>query len=147
MCKPSCCPGDSGSGLGAAIAVLVGIVLISAVAGPIIHAAEILLQIMLITLAILAGLAILTAVTVLVIRSRRRLRTAAIAPQRIHLASVSHIRPGTEPSWAELHERVQVAEATANAALAALAHMHGAGFLDRLPERREAGHAGQDLQP
>jgi hypothetical protein len=25
--------------------------------------------------------------------------------------------------------------------------MQGAGFLDRLPERREAGHAGQDLQP
>ena len=147
MCKPSCCPGDSGSGLGAAVAVLVGIVLVSAVAGPIIHAAEILLQIILITLAILAGLAILTAVTVLVIRSRRRLRTAAIAPQGIRLASVSHIRPGAGLSWAELNERVQVAEATANAALAALAHMHGAGFLDRLPERREAGHAGQDLQP
>ena len=146
MCKASCCPGDSGSGLGAAIAVLVGIVVISAVAGPIIHAAEILLQIILITLAILAGLAIVTAVTVLVIRSRRRLRTATMAPQR-RLASVSHIRPGTGPSWAELNERVQVAEATANAALAALAHMHGAGFLDRLPERREAGHAGQDLQP
>jgi hypothetical protein len=147
MCKPSCCPGDSGSGLGAAIAVLVGIVVISAVAGPIIHAAEILLQIILMTLAILAGLAILTAVTVLVIRSRRRLRTAARAPQRIRLASVSHIRPGTGPSWAELNERVQVAEATANAVLAALAHMHGAGFLDRLPERKEAGHAGKDLQP
>jgi hypothetical protein len=147
MCKPSCCPGDSGSGLGAAVAVLVGIVVISAVAGPIIHAAEILLQIILITLAILAGLAILTAVTVLVIRSRRRLRTAAIAPQRIRLASVSHIRPRTGPSWAELNERVQVAEATANVALAALAHLHGAGFLDRLPGRREAGHAGQDLQP
>jgi hypothetical protein len=146
MCKPSCCPGDSGSGLGAAVAVLVGIVLISAVAGPIIHAAEILLQIILITLATLAGLAILTAVTVLVIRSRR-LRTAAMAPQRIRLASVSHIRPGTGPSRAELNERVQVAEATANAALAALAHMHGAGFLDRLPERKGAGHAGQDLQP
>jgi hypothetical protein len=146
MCKPSCCPGDSGSGLGAAVAVLIGIVLISAVAGPIIHAAEILLQIILITLAILAGLAILTAVTVLVIRSRRA-RTAAIAPQRIRLASVSHIRPGTGPSWAELNERVQVAEATANAALTALAHMHGVGFLDRLPQQREAGHAGQDLQP
>jgi hypothetical protein len=147
MCKPSCCPGDSGNGLGAAIAILVGIVIISAVAGPIIHAAEILLQIVLITLAILAGLAVLTAVTVLVIRSRRRLRTAAIAPQRIRLASVSHIRPATGPSWAELNERVQVAEATANAALAALAHLHSAGFLDRLPERKEAGHAGQDLQP
>ena len=147
MCKPSCCPGDSGSGLGAAIAVLVGIVVISAVAGPIIHAAEILLQIILMTLAILAGLAIVTAVTVLVIRTRRRLRTTAIAPQRIHLASVSHSRLGARPSWAELNERVQVAEATANAALSALAHMHGAGSLDRLPERNEAGHAGQDLQP
>src|SRR5215813_13736787 len=135
MCKPSCCPGDSGSGLGAAVAVLVGIVLISAVAGPIIHAAEILFQIILITLAILVGLAILTAVTVLVIRSRRRLRIAAIATQRIRLASVSHIRSATGPSWAELNERVQVAEATANAALATLAHIHGAGFLDRLPER------------
>ena len=147
MCKPSCCPGHSGSGLGAAIAILVGIVIISAVAGPIIHAAEILLQIILITLAILAGLATLTAVTALVIRSRRRLRTAATAPQRIRLASVSHIHPVTGPSWAELNERVQVAEATANAALAALAHMHGAGFLDRLPQRKEAGHAGPDLQP
>ena len=89
MCRPSCCPGDSGSGLGAAIAVLVGIVVISAVARPIIHAAEILLQVILITLAVLAGLAILTAVTVLVIRYRRRSRAAAIAPQRIRLASAA----------------------------------------------------------
>lgn len=147
MCKPSCCSGDSGSGLGAAIAVLVGIVVISAVAGPVIHAVEILLQIILITLAILAGLTIVTAVTVLVIRTRRRLRTTAIAPQRIRLASVNHIRSGARPSWAELNERVQVAETTANAALAALAHTYGVGFLDRLPDRKEAGHAGQGLQP
>jgi hypothetical protein len=40
--------------------------------GPIIQAAEIVLQIAVITLAVLAGLAIVTAVTVLVIRSCRR---------------------------------------------------------------------------
>jgi hypothetical protein len=147
MCRPSCCPGDNGSGLGAAIAVLVGILVISAVARPIIHAAEILLQVILITLAVLAGLAILTAVTVLVIRYRRRARASAIALKRIRLASASHFQRATGPSWAELNQRVQVAEATANAALTALAHLHSTGHLPRLPERKEAGHAGQDLQP
>jgi hypothetical protein len=147
MCRPSCCPGDNGSGLGAALAVLVGILVISAVARPIIHAAEILLQVILITLAVLAGLAILTAVTVLVIRYRRGSRASAIALTRIRLASASHFQRATGPSLTELNQRVQVAEATANAALIALAHLHRTGHLPRLPERKEAGHAGQDLQP
>jgi len=147
MCKQSCCPGDNGSGIGAALAALVGIVVISAVAGTIIHATEIVLQIAVITLSVLTGLAIVTTVTVWVIRSRRRSRTAAIALQRIRLASATRVLSGTGPSWAELNQRLQVAEATANAALAALAHVHGAGCHAHLPERKEAGHAGQDLQP
>jgi hypothetical protein len=146
MCKPSCCPGDNGSGLGAAIAALVGIGVIAAVARVIIHTVEIILQIAAITLSILAGLAILTAITVLVIRFRRR-HAAAITLQRIRLASARHFQAATGPSWAQLNQRVQVAEATANAALAALARMRGVGCLPQLPERKEAGHAGQDLQP
>ena len=51
MCKPSCCPGDNGSGFGAAIAASSASVVIFAMARPIIHAAEILLQVILITLA------------------------------------------------------------------------------------------------
>src|SRR5262249_43031834 len=135
MCKPSCCPGDNGSGLGAAIAVLVGIGVIAAVARVIIHTVEIILQIAAITFSILIGLAILSAVTVLVIRFRRRRHAATITLQRIRLASARHLQADTGPSWAQLNQRVQVAEATANAALAALARMRGVGCLPQLPER------------
>ena len=147
MCRPSCCPGDNGSGLGAAVAVLVGIVVISAVAGPIVHAAEILLQIVFITLAVLAGLAITTAVIILIIRSRRRSRSTVIPLRGAQLPPGAHVLAGNGPAWAELNQRVQVAEATANAVLTALAHLHSTGHLPRLPQRKEAGHAGQDLQP
>ena len=57
MCKPSCCSSNNGSGAGAAIAALVAIVIICAIARPVIHAAEDILHIVLITVSALAGLA------------------------------------------------------------------------------------------
>jgi hypothetical protein len=85
MCKPTCCSNDSGSGLGLAVAVLIGIAVIAAIARPVIHAAEVLLEILLITVSALAGLAILITVTIVVIRLRRTRHTAAVPLARTHL--------------------------------------------------------------
>lgn len=77
MCKPTCCSNESGSGLGIAIAVLIGLAAVVAIARPVVHAAEDILRIVLMTVGVLTGLAILTVMTILVIRLRHKWRLAA----------------------------------------------------------------------
>jgi hypothetical protein len=86
MCKKSCCPGNTGGGLGA-LAAIAAIVLIAAIARPVIHAAETMLRVAVeiaaITLSVIASLAVITAVAVIVIRLRcNRHNTAPVLTQR-----------------------------------------------------------------
>jgi len=128
MCKPSCCPGDNGGGPGIAVAGLIGVGLVVAEARPIVHAAEDLLRIVAITASALAGVTILTAATILIIRSRTT-RTPALPLPRTHLVATGRTTgrlPDTGPSRAELARRPQDAEEIAHAALAAAARARGA---------------------
>jgi len=74
MCKRSCCPGDTGGGLGG-LAVIAAIVVIAAIADPVIHAAETMLraavEIIAITLSITAVVTISTAAAIIATRLRR----------------------------------------------------------------------------
>lgn len=70
MCKPSCCPGNGSSGLGA-IAIIAGIVVVAAIARPMIDAAEVILRIALISLSVVMAIAIITTGIVLAMRLRR----------------------------------------------------------------------------
>ena len=101
MCKPSCCPGDSnGSGLGIALAALAGLALVSAAARPVIHTAEVIAQVALITAAALLGVALAALVTILVIRARSARRLAAA---RLHRQLAPHTTAQAvpaAPTWA-----------------------------------------------
>ena len=99
MCKPSCCPGQSGgSGLGIALA---GVAFVSAAARPIIHTAEVIAQVVLITAAALLALALMVLVTVVILRVRSARRPAA-APLPMQLAARSTVRAVNPPAptWA-----------------------------------------------
>lgn len=62
---------SGGGGAAKLVAAVIGLVVLSAIARPVMHAAGDLLQIAVITLASLAGVAVLSTVAVLVTRSRR----------------------------------------------------------------------------
>jgi hypothetical protein len=76
MCKPSCCPATTSSGLSTAAAIAAVVVVTAMAAGPIATAAAHLLHalitITIITLATLAALAATITATVLIIRRTRR---------------------------------------------------------------------------
>lgn len=84
MCKPTCCSNDNGSGLGIVIAVFIGLAVIVAAARPVIHAAEDLLKIVLVTVSALTALAILATVIIAVIRLRRTRHTTALSLTHMH---------------------------------------------------------------
>jgi hypothetical protein len=90
MCKPSCCPGTSSSGLGPPIAVAAGLVLVAAVAGPVAAAAASLLHalvlIVIITAATLAGIGVLAVIVAITCRSRRSRGHRSPIPARIQRA-------------------------------------------------------------
>lgn len=96
MCKPTCCSSNDSGGLGIAVAVLIGIVVISAIARPVIHVVEDILRIALIAVGTLTALAILTAVTFVVVRFRRTRRTVLqpVSPIRLH-----QVPETTAPHW------------------------------------------------
>ena len=96
MCKPTCCSSSSGSGAGAAIAALVGIVIICAIARPIIHAVEDILRIVLVTVSVLAGLAIAALATLALTRLRMGNRHVTKPAESINLHQVPQIMP---PGW------------------------------------------------
>ena len=93
MCKPTCCSSNNSSGAGAAIAALVAIVLVCAVARPVIHAAEDILHIVLIIVSALAGLAFLALVTLSFIRFRASKRPTASFAKLVRLHQVSQPAP------------------------------------------------------
>lgn len=98
MCKPSCCPGnDKGTGFSLAIVALIGLVVISAMARPVIHAAEELLQVALIAIGVLVGLCMLIAATILALRFRRVRRAVArqLTEQAAHGWHARLVRSGT----------------------------------------------------
>jgi hypothetical protein len=80
MCKPSCCRGSNNSGLGAVVAIIIGLAVVTAAAGPVIRFMEKLLMIAAITFGCLAGMAVLIGVVALIIRYRRTM-AALINPQ------------------------------------------------------------------
>ncbi len=87
MCKPSCCPSNSGGGLGA-LAAIAAIVFIVAIARPVIHAAETMLrvaaEIAVITLSVIASLAIIGVAIFIATRLRRnRHNTAPLQMRRL----------------------------------------------------------------
>ena len=71
MCKPSCCPGDNRSGLGTAVAAVAVLAVLSAAARPLIHAAELVVQAVLITVGAAVTLTAIALVTILLTRARR----------------------------------------------------------------------------
>jgi hypothetical protein len=71
MCKPSCCPGQNRSSLPAAVAAVAVLAVLSAVARPLIHAAELVLQAALITIGAAVILTVVVLVTILLARARR----------------------------------------------------------------------------
>ena len=72
-------PCDSGGGgAGKLVAVVIGLVVAAAIARPVIHAAEDLLQVVVIAATGLVALGILSTVAVLVIRSRRGVRQSSV---------------------------------------------------------------------
>ncbi len=86
MCKPSCCPGNTGGGLGALVAIA-AVVFIAAIARPVIHAAETMLrvaaEIAVITLSVIASLAIISGAVIIATRLRHnRHNTAPLQTQR-----------------------------------------------------------------
>ena len=93
MCKPSCCPGTSGSGGGLAALAVITIVILVAAARPAAHAALSVLRaaltITLITAAIVAGLALLAAAALVLRRVRCARRTVVSRP-----SAVIPVRPG-----------------------------------------------------
>jgi hypothetical protein len=78
MCKSTCCPRESGSGLGM-LAIIAAVVLAALIARPVIHAAEVLLRIAVIALSIIAALAVITAAAVIATRIARKRRLAVPA--------------------------------------------------------------------
>ncbi len=80
---PHHCPSGSGGGGGAAVlGVLVLVLIAAAVARPVIHAAEIALQILVITAGCLAAAALVATAAVVAVRLRRR-QLAARPPVRL----------------------------------------------------------------
>ena len=72
-------PCDSGGGgAGKLVAVVIGLVVAAAIARPVIHAAEDLLQVVVIAATGLVALGILSTVAVLVVRSRRGVRQSSV---------------------------------------------------------------------
>ncbi len=71
MCKPSCCPGEKHSSSGTAVAAIAALVVISAAARPLIHAAELVIQAALITIGAAVILTAVALVTIALIRVRR----------------------------------------------------------------------------
>jgi hypothetical protein len=99
MCKPSCCPGQNHSSLPAAVAVVAGLVVISAAARPLIHAAELVIQAALITIGAAVTLAVVALVTILLTRARRAtIRPGAGLPVTAHAAIEPHPSART---WAQ----------------------------------------------
>ena len=102
MCKPSCCPGESGGGgLGIALAALAGLALVSAAARPIIHTAEVIAQVVLITAAAVLAVALMVLVTVVILRVRSARRPTA-TPLPVQVATRSTMRAVNlpAPTWA-----------------------------------------------
>jgi hypothetical protein len=109
MCKPSCCPGTTGSGVGGLVLLAGAVVVAAMVAAPVIHAAETLLRIViditLITLSTAAALALAGAV-VLVTRRVRQARQhsyhVTILPPTRQAAPAILARQDTRPGPFEL---------------------------------------------
>ena len=83
-CPHHCPPGNGGGGgiLAAAAGILAPVLIGAAIARPVIHAAEIALQIVLITCGVLAAAAVTTGAVVIAVRIRRR-QLAARPPVRL----------------------------------------------------------------
>jgi hypothetical protein len=94
---PHHCPPEGGSGLGAAAAAVVLVLIAAAVAGPVIHAAEIALQILVITAGCLAAAALVTVATVIAVRLRRR-QLAARPPVRLVSSRPAQSLPAPRPA-------------------------------------------------
>lgn len=79
VCHKHCPPG--GGGGGTAVLAVIAVLAVAAVARPVVHAAEVLLQVVLITCGVLAAGGVLTAVVVLTVRVRhnRALRASRAA--------------------------------------------------------------------
>jgi hypothetical protein len=109
MCKPSCCPGTTGSGVGGLVLLAGAVVVAVMVAAPVIHAAETLLRIViditLITLSTAAALAFAGAV-VLVTRRVRQARQhsyhVTILPPTRQAVPAILARQDTRPGLFEL---------------------------------------------
>ena len=99
MCKPSCCPGQSGGGgLGIALA---GVAFVSAAARPILHTAEVIAQVVLITAAALLGLALMVLVTVVIFRIRSARRAVPMPlPAQLATRSTARAVDPPAPTWA-----------------------------------------------
>jgi hypothetical protein len=82
MCKPSCCPGNSGSGFGPLVVVIGAILFIAAIADPVIHAVEVILRIAIIGGSTVAAVAIVTTGAVIAIRYAQRQRALARSSQQ-----------------------------------------------------------------
>jgi hypothetical protein len=83
---PHHCPPGGGSGGGAAATVIALVLIGAVIARPVIHAAEIILQVVLITVSALAGVAVLAAAAAVAVKIRRRRRlsrpTVRVLPAR-----------------------------------------------------------------
>jgi hypothetical protein len=93
MCRPSCCPGDNNSGLGAVIAILIGTAVLSSIAGPAIHAAEDLLQVVIVAASAVAALAIVAMATVWFLRVRQTRGVTALPRTRVPVRQVDGYPP------------------------------------------------------
>jgi hypothetical protein len=105
MCRPSCCPGETGgSGLGTVLeilAALAGLALVSAVVRALAQTAEVIAQIALISAAALLGLALAVLVTVVIIRTRSARRTTPMPlPGRLAVRSTARVVDRPAPTWA-----------------------------------------------
>ena len=99
MCKPSCCPDDSRSGLGTAVAAVAALAVLSAAARPLLHAAELVAQAVLITIGAAVTLTAITLVTMLLARVRRS--AVRPGPRRIITVRAAVVPGSPARTWAQ----------------------------------------------